>query len=217
MTDLLREAGWQLDWVREAAAARHWMEENGLPALAAVDLGLPNREGWRLCRELAQIAGLPLLALAAEGESLEGVLEALRYADDVVRRPPCSPQELAMRIQRILSRVGDYAYASGLDIWLHKGLSVNLVRGQVALRGEVRRLTKTECALLSVLLTHWGKVVSSDTLLERAWRASQVPGDYNALRVHVHRLRRNTEDNPHNPTLILTDRNEGYQLSRAKG
>jgi DNA-binding response OmpR family regulator len=94
-------------------------------------------------------------------------------------------------------------------------LSANLVRSRVTVRGEVRTLTPTECALLSVLLAHWGKGVSADTLLERVWRGSEIPADNNALRVHLHRLRSKVEDDPDNPQIVLTDRGEGYRLSRA--
>ncbi len=212
LSDELMGAGFEVVRVDDALAARRHIERTGLPHLLIVDMRLPRLEGLKLCQELYDAAGLPIITLSGHSDTAEAAVEALQYADDFIRRP-FSPVEATVRVRRILSRIDNFAYASGPEIRIHDNLSLDQVNRQIKLRGEVRKLTPTENALLSVLLTHRGKIVDADTLIERVWRLDPTIKDRNALRVHIHRLRNKIEDDPDHPHLILTERGIGYSFA----
>ena len=170
-------------------------------------------DGLQLCQEMSDKAGLPIVTISADGDSTALAVEALQYADDYIRRAHAAPEEIAMRIRRILSRIENYSYAKGPEIQIYDWLSVDHMNRQVTVRGEVRKLTPTENALLHVLLSHRGKVVDADTLIERVWRLDPSIKDKNALRVHIHRLRSKIEDDPDAPQIIRTERGTGYSLA----
>lgn len=207
----LSDSGFSLTHVPSADQARKHFEERGLPHLLVVDLRLP--EGLQLCEEMNRLAGLPIIAVASDDASQEQALMALRCADDYVRRAFFSPEELALRIRRILTRVQNFSYASGPTVAITDWLSFSPAHSRVTVHGEVRKLTPIENAILQVLLAHRGQPVDANILLERVWHAGEIKEDKNALRVHVHRLRQKIEADPDKPRLILTERSQGYTLS----
>lgn len=211
----LETAGFDVSCTEDGRAARQHIERNGLPHLMIVDLHLPDMEGVRLCQEMADKAGLPILTVSSDVEGSSNAVEALRYADDYVRRSYADPEEITMRVRRILSRIENYSYAKGPEIAIYDWLSVDHVNRQVTVHGEVRKLTPTENALLHVLLSHRGKVVDAEILIERVWRLDPSIKDKNALRVHIHRLRNKIEDDPDNPRIIRTERGTGYSFAEA--
>lgn len=216
MVSTLSDAGYQVAYAVDAPEARSHIEQRGLPHLIIIDLRLPDMQGLRLSQELSDLAGLPIITVSANDDATDVALQALEWADDYIRRSHFSPQETALRIRRILSRIHDFSYASGPEIQVYDWLSVNLMAGYVTVRGETRKLTPTENAILSVLLSHRGKVVDTDMLLDRVWREGEIHrGDRNALRVHVHRLRQKIEDDPDDPQVVRTVRGIGYSLASA--
>lgn len=194
--------------------ARQVIEDNGLPHLIVIDLDLDDMDGLELCQELFDVAGLPIVTISAQSDTPTRAIEALTYADDYIRRP-FSADETVMRIRRILSRLGNYSYATGPQIKVFDWLSVDHVNRQVHVRDATKKLTPTENALLNVLLAHRGNIVDADTLIERVWRGDNAVKDRNALRVHIHRLRSKIEDDPDNPLIIRTERGIGYSFAEA--
>jgi DNA-binding response OmpR family regulator len=215
LSEELRANNLELHCVTDEQTAREWMEKSGLPHLVVIDLLTPDFDGIKFSRELQELAGMPLITISSsEGTTTEAV-KALQYADDFVRRQYASSSELALRIRRVLSRIQNFSYATGPEIQIADWLSVDHVNRQVTVRGEARKLTPTENALLSVLLAHRGKIVDADTLIERVWRLDPSVKDRNALRVHIHRLRNKIETDPDDPIMILTERGIGYSFAEA--
>lgn len=210
----LRSAGPELIQVPDPGAARHEMESSGLPHLIVVDLGLPGDGGFRLCEELFDVAGMPIITLAPKGktDALDLALRALECSDDYLRRP-FAAQELALRIRRVLSRIGNFGYARGPQIRIGDDLSLDQLTRMALVAGEARKLTPTENALLEALLAQRGEVVHADTLIERVWRLDPTVKDRNALRVHIHRLRHKIEVDPDHPKYIMTGRGMGYSFA----
>lgn len=183
------------------------LRQGGLPHLVVLDLDLPDMEGLDLCRELQQYGDLPVVVLArhdAPGQAAR----VLQYADDYIRLP-VDPDELVMRIRRILSRVKNFDYAGGQVIELCDFLKVDYVQRRVIVDGVERRLTPIEMALLQVLVRYDGQVVSAETLMERVWRNGQHFREPNVLRVHIHRLRSKLKRRTGDP-IIRTERGVGY-------
>ena len=191
-------AGFKLSRVNTPDEARAEMEKSGLPHLMIVDLSMDNSiDGLEFCEELYENAGMPIVIIAKTGTTADAV-EALRVADDYVRRS-YEPKEIAMRVRRILSRVDNFSYAKGPLIHITDWLSIDHLNKEVSVHGETRKLTPTENALLSVLITHRGNIVDADTLIDRVWQLDPSVKDRNALRVHIHRLRNKLEEDPDHP------------------
>jgi DNA-binding response OmpR family regulator len=212
LIESLHEAEFTVDRVEDARSARQHIRENGVPHLMVVDLRSPDADGLKLCQELHSTTGLPIITVSSDDDSWESAIAALQHSDDFVRRT-VAPEEVVMRIRRILSRINDFSYAKGPEIQVFDWLTVDQVNRQVTVRGESRKLTPTENALLSVLLSHRGKIVDADTLIDRVWRLDPTIKDRNALRVHIHRLRSKIEDDPDDPRIILTERGTGYRFA----
>jgi DNA-binding response OmpR family regulator len=206
-------AGFKLTRVTTTDEARGEMEKNGLPHLMIVDFSMDNNiDGLEFCEELYESAGMPILIIGKNGDSTDAV-EALRVADDYVHRSYYEPKEIAMRVRRILSRVDNFSYAKGPLIHIAEWLAIDHVNKEVSVHGETRKLTPTENALLSVLITHRGNIVDADTLIDRVWQLDPSVKDRNALRVHIHRLRNKLEEDPDHPQWIRTERGIGYSFA----
>ena len=209
----LVEAGFDVLVCRDGRSARQRIEQNGLPHLMLIDLRLPDMDGLELCQQLYDQASMPIITVSDYDE--RGLAaKVLQYADDYLRKP-VQPDELIMRIRRVLSRINDFGYASGRVHQICEGLQVDYVHRQVIVDGKVKKLTPIENALLHVLATSPGKVVDTDTLIERVWRYDPTVGDRNSLRVHIHRLRQKIEGDTSSYT-IITERGVGYMLAVAE-
>lgn len=213
--DVLFDEGFDALYCADGAAALTYIREYGLPHLLVVGLELPDMAGMDLCRKLHAMADVPIITLT-DRDAPGRAARALQNADDYLRKPVAS-DELAMRIRRILSRVADFSYASGPQVEICEGLSVDYTSRCAIVDGDVRPLTPTESALLHVLLKHVGQVVTAETLIERVWQGGIGILDRNALRVHVHRLRNKIEPDPQAPSLILTERGIGYVFAGCVG
>lgn len=204
----LFDEGFRAIYQPDNAAALRYMGKHGLPHLLLIRAEHPNGEGLALCKQIQQRVDLPIILLVESDEPGQAA-EALRYVDDYVRTP-VEPDELVMRVRRVLSRVDNYSYASGRIVTLGEHLNVDYINQVVYVDGEERQLTPTENTLLYVLNKHMGNVVAAETLIERAWRTGVSIPDRNGLRVHIHRLRRKLQRSPDDPTPIHTERGVGY-------
>ena len=131
-------------------------------------------------------------------------------ADDYVTKPVV-PKELAARIRALLRRVhlhGAAPPASVSSVRRHRAAARTRPRVK---GGQELNLTKTEFRLLCEFADHAGAVLSRDQLLERVWGYEYL-GDSRLVDAHVRRLRVKVEDQPDEPTLIVTARGIGYRL-----
>jgi DNA-binding response OmpR family regulator len=178
------------------------------PDVVLVDLMLPGMSGFDVCRELRKTSGVPIVVVTARSDTHDVVAGLEAGADDYVTKP-FAVKELTARIRSLLRRASTVTAAPG-----------RLVFGSVEIRpdaGIVRRdgdevaLTKTEFRLLCELAVHSGIVLSRDQLLERIWGYDYF-GDARLVDAHIRRLRTKIEDDPADPTLIVTVRGLGYKL-----
>ena len=189
---------------REALA----LLEEKLPNLAVVDLMLPDMHGFELCRRMKKSFDLPVLMLTGVDAEDSRVSGLELYAEDYVVKP-FSYRELAARIGRILKRTSDLLPEDEV-LQLGPDLSVNFSKHVALLRGEVVRLTPTECRLLGSLAKRRSRIVSPAVLMDETWPDGE--GDEGRLWVAIKRLRSKLEENPSKPQYILTERGLGYKL-----
>jgi DNA-binding response OmpR family regulator len=205
----LQRAGYEVLCAVCATDALNLIDQTGLPHLAVVDIMLPGMDGFEFCRRVQQYSDLPVVILSAMADA-DTVIQGIRlYAEDYVTKP-FNPRELVARIERVLRRIGDFAYALGPVTQVDDHLAVDFAHQQAFVRGQPVPITPVETKILYILMRNAGRVVTTDFLLRRLWPFDDVFED--ALRVHIHRLRRKIEPNPTCANYILTQRGAGYSF-----
>jgi DNA-binding response OmpR family regulator len=192
------------------------------PALILLDVMLPGLDGLEVCRILRQEMSVPILMLTARAEEVDRVVGLEVGADDYIAKP-FSMRELLARVKAALRRVrltreeagaaGQYAAAVlPAPAALSFGdLTIDTGRGEVLREGRALRLKPKEYELLLFLARHRGMVLSRDLILQRVWGWDFVGGS-RTVDVHVRWLREKIEDDPAQPTRIVTVRGMGYRF-----
>ena len=207
--DKLELAGYS---VLTASAGQHALDliaHYGLPHLAIVDIMMPGMGGFEFCQTVQQYADLPVIILTAVDEE-ETIIKGIEhFAEDYITKP-FSPRELAARVERVLRRIGDFAYALDPVTQIDGRLAVDFSHQQAFVGDKTIALTPTETKILYILIRSAGRTVTTDFLLKRLWPRDEVFEE--ALRVHIHRLRQKIELYPNRPYYILTERGTGYSF-----
>ncbi|MFH1462757.1 MAG: response regulator [Pseudomonadota bacterium] len=179
------------------------------PEVVLLDLGLPDQDGLDVVRRLRAWSQTPVIVLSARGGDRDKV-EALDAGADDYLTKPFSAQELMARVRVALrhrsSRVGEEpaVFESG-------GVAVDLARRVVTRAGQPVPLTPTEYRVLELLVRHAGRVLTHAHILREVWGPRSLDRAH-YVRVHVHALRTKLEDDPTQPSLILTESGVGYRL-----
>lgn len=177
------------------------------PEVILLDLGLPDLEGVDVLKRLREWSRVPVIILSVRDREDDKVAALDAGADDYVTKP-FNSAELLARLRAALR----HAQPQGVDAIFQAGnLEVDLSRRIVRKSGEDVKLTPIEYALLRLLVTHAGKVLTHRQLLTEVWGAKAVDQTH-YLRVHFAHLREKLEDDPSAPQLIITEPAVGYRL-----
>ena len=181
------------------------------PDLILLDVMMPGRSGWEVCRELRRRGvDVPIIMLTARGEETDRVRGLELGADDYVTKP-FSLRELLARVRAVLRRPGPRQKFEELafgDVRVHP-------RGRRVTRaGREVRLTRKEYDLLVYLAAHSGDVVTRERLLDEVWGYERFPTT-RTVDTHVLRLRRKLEADPDRPQFIHTVHGQGYRFVRS--
>ncbi|HLR41439.1 MAG TPA: response regulator YycF [Virgibacillus sp.] len=182
------------------------------PDLILLDIMLPNKDGNEVCREIRKTQDTPIIMLTAKDSEIDKVLGLELGADDYVTKP-FSNRELIARVKANLRRqqqAPDDTVKPTKDIIIGK-LVIHPDAYAVSRSGEHIDLTHREFELLHYLARHIGQVMTREHLLETVWGYDYF-GDVRTVDVTVRRLREKIEENPSNPTWIVTRRGVGYYL-----
>jgi DNA-binding response OmpR family regulator len=197
----LERDGYRVTWARSGGEALAALE-NESPQLIVLDIGLPDVDGFDLCRQLRVRGSVPIIMLTARDEEADRVAGLEVGADDYIAKP-FSPRELVARIKAVLRRSTAPVHADTLalgDVVVDRGAR------EVTVGGEQVELRTREFDLLTYLLENKGIVVSRDQLLDRVW-GLDYPGGTRTVDVHVAQLRSKLG----RPELIRTVRKIGYK------
>ena len=176
------------------------------PDAVVLDVLMPKRDGLSVCRELrSREDRTPVLMLTARDGVSDRVDGLDAGADDYVVKP-FALEELLARLRALLRRSGP----GGSEVVSHADLTLDLGTREVRRGAREIELTKTEFALLEVLLRHPRQVLSRSQIFEAVWGYDFGPRS-NSLEVYVGYLRRKTEAGGE-PRLIQTVRGVGYSL-----
>ena len=205
--DRLQNEGYVIDF---AADGEEGLEKaTRLPFdLIILDVMLPRRNGFDLCRDIRQ-AGLamPILLLTARGQTAEKVVGLKLGADDYVTKP-FDTFELMARIEALLRRAPT---RSGQGIHQFGSIRVDIRGTQVTRDGKLVYLSAREFQLLCYFIERPGATLSRGEILREVW-GYQVGAFTRTVDVHVASLRQKLEKAPKNPELILTVPGFGYKF-----
>ncbi len=179
------------------------------PRLVLLDLVLPGTDGIELMARIPELSDLPVIFISVYGRD-ETIARAFEKgaADYIVK--PFSPTELVARVGAAL-RGRAAAQPFSLD-----ELAIDYERRRVTVNGRQVKLTATEYEVLRILSVEAPRVVSTATLLRRAWSGNLDPSlrsDSHRVRAFVRKLRRKLGDEGANPRLILNERGVGYRMA----
>lgn len=201
--------------VVEAGSAREGLAQAAgrNPEVILLDLGLPDRDGREVTRELRRTTRAPIIILSARGQENEKVTLLDLGADDYLTKP-FGAAELLARIRVALRHAALPPEGMPEPIYLAGEVSVDVVRRQVFRGREEVHLTPTEYKLLLTLVRHAGRVLTHRQLLHEVWGANYVEQTH-YLRVYMAQLRHKLERDPTRPRLLITEPGIGYRLREA--
>jgi two-component system response regulator RegX3 len=180
------------------------------PDLVLLDVMLPSLSGVDVCREIRSRSRTPVIMVTAKGSEIDTVVGLEVGADDYVTKP-YRLRELVARMRAVLRRAPRPDALSGQGAVLEVGdVRLDPERHEVTVRGEPIALPLKEFDLLELLLDNAGRVLTRETLIDRVWGPTYV-GDTKTLDVHIKRLRSKVEEDPSQPTRIVTIRGLGYR------
>lgn len=178
------------------------------PDLIILDLGLPDIDGNDVIRRIREHSSVPIVVLSSRDDEHAKVQALDGGADDYVTKPFGIEELLARLRTAIRHRV---QVQGGRPVFQHGKLKVDLVRRLVQLDGKEIKLSPKEYDLLAELVTHAGRVLTHSHLLRQVW-ANSAEADVQYLRVYIRQLRHKLEEDPAQPTHILTEPGVGYRL-----
>lgn len=182
------------------------------PDLVILDLGLPDVHGIEVCRQIRNLAETPILILSARGGEKDKVTALDLGADDYITKP-FGPEELMARVRAALRR------SLGHETLLHGhltrgGLTIDFDRRRVQRGKDEIRLTPKEFELLTLLVSHAGRVLTHRSIQKAIWGAPS--GDQpEHLRVLMGQLRKKIEPDPARPRYLITEPWVGYRFADA--
>ncbi len=189
------------------------MAETENPDVIVLDIMLPGKDGFTVCREIRKHRDTPIIMLTAREMEVDKILGLELGADDYVTKP-FSAREVTARVKAILRRSA--VKEKGSD---HKGsltvgtITVDRDEVQVYNEGSPVELTLREFNLLVYMMMKPGYVYSREQLLNQVWGYDYI-GDDRTVDVTVRRLREKLEQNPAKPDYIHTKRGVGYFFRR---
>lgn len=210
----LEEAGYRVvhfEKGRDALAAA----TKDRPILVILDLMLPDTTGEEVCQEIKEVGDIPIIMLTSKASEEERVAGFALGADDYVVKP-FSPRELVYRVKALLKRAQKADLGSSGPASFNQGaLVVDGHSYTVMKHGQPVDITPTEFKVLFSLVSVPGKVLTREELVDRAL-GYQFEGYERSIDAHIKNIRHKIEDDPKNPSLILTIYGVGYRFSGRK-
>ncbi|MFO8143889.1 MAG: response regulator transcription factor [Dehalococcoidales bacterium] len=207
VSSILKNEGCEALTANDGAEALEVVDKES-PELVILDIGMPEIDGFEVCRLLTDRVHVPIIMLSARGEIADKVRCLNLGADDFITKP-FAVDELVARVKSVLRRSRMPEATQEPSSCAKGDIKVDFMRRRVTVRGTEIRLTPTEYMLLQELVSNAGKVLSHTLLLGRVWGPEYVE-DRQFLHVFISRLRNKLEKDPQNPDYIVTVSSIGY-------
>ncbi|MBW4827380.1 MAG: response regulator transcription factor [Clostridiaceae bacterium] len=209
MEDRLKRYGYDVVIVEDYSDIKgEFIKEE--PHLVLLDINLPNYDGFFWCREIRSISKVPIIFISARFSDMDQVMAIENGGDDYIIKP-FSFDLLLAKVKGVIRRTyGEYAENDSVDIYEVDGVYLHKSQNIVEWQDSKVELSKKEFALLHILMTNLGNIVSRETLLEELWDDMNFVDD-NTLSVNIGRLRRRLEAIGIYDS-IKTKRGQGYSM-----
>jgi two-component system KDP operon response regulator KdpE len=185
------------------------------PDLILLDLGLPDRDGIQIIREVRKWSYMPIIVISVRNAERDKINALDAGADDYVTKP-FMPGEVSARIRCAFRRVAMLSRNEVADAVRFGDIEVNSETRRVFVTGHEIHLTPNEYKLLLVLLRYAGSVVTHRQLLKEVWGPEHVE-EAQYLRVFMRQLRTKLEKDPAHPRHLITEPGIGYRLLMEPG
>lgn len=205
----LEKEGYQITHYKTQKEAINALSEQSFDLLL-LDVGLPDGNGYEICRYAKSKQEVPVIFLTAMDDEVNIVMGLDIGGDDYITKP-FRIKELQSRIRSVMRR---YQKQEDDGIAKIRDIIINTKTGKVYKNNTEILLTALEYRLLLVFLNHQGQILSRSQILEGIW---DVAGNYvndNTLSVYIKRLREKLEDDPGDPFIIVTVRGLGYRMEK---
>jgi len=213
LTVALEREGFRVEVAADGQEAIDQFESTA-PSLVLLDVMLPRISGVDVCRDLRSRSRVPIIMVTARSNEIDAVVGLEVGADDYVSKP-FRLRELIARVRAALRRSSDEEPASitTQEVLEIGDVRLDAARHEVFVRGDAVPLPLKEFELLELLLANAGRVLTRDVLIDRIWGPNYF-GDTKTLDVHVKRLRAKVEEDPSNPSRVVTIRGVGYRYEK---
>lgn len=183
--------------------------------LAILDVMLPMRDGFYLCKKVREKYSYPIIMLTAKNDETSKITGLTFGADDYITKP-FLPLELVARVKAQLRRYKKYNFSDKEDVDSYilnsSGLELNVKTRECHLNGNPLSLTPSEFNILRILLESKGQVVSSEELFRLVWNDEYYSKNNNTITVHIRHLREKLGDKSENTKYIKTVWGVGYKI-----
>ena len=161
------------------------------PERVLLDIMLPKKDGWQVCREIREISSKPIIMVTAKGEVFDKVLGLELGADDFVVKP-FDMKELSARVKAVLRRYQAQGSQNDDEVIRFDNIEISKLKYELKLKGRSIDIPPKELELLYFLASNYNRVFTRDALLEKVWGFDYL-GDSRTVDVHVKRLREKLE------------------------
>ena len=210
LSDRLLSEGYEVESARDGDSGVEQAVAGSFD-LILLDVMLPGRDGFEVCRELRQRGiEVPIVMLTARGQVVDRVVGLKLGADDYLTKP-FEMIELLARLEAVFRRARSTASAS-TGTYAFGDVRVDFRRGEVFRDNEPVALSALEFKLLAYFIQHRGELLSRNELLDKVWGYDAMPTT-RTVDVHVASLRQKLERNASRPAFILTAHRRGYRFA----
>ncbi len=161
------------------------------PDLVLLDIMMPRKDGWQVCREIRESSAKPIIMITAKNETFDKVLGLELGADDFIVKP-FDMKELSARIKAVLRRYTAHSKTEDDEVVRFDQIEISRQRFELKLKGKPIDIPPKELELLYFLARNCNRVFTRDQLLDKVWGYDYL-GDSRTIDVHVKRLREKLE------------------------
>ena len=161
------------------------------PDMVLLDITLPKKDGWQVCREIREISSKPIIMVTAKCDVFDKVLGLELGADDFVVKP-FDIKELSARVKAVLRRCQAHARQNDDEVIKFDNIEISHQKYELKLKGKPVDVPPKELELLYFLASNYNRVFTRDQLLDKVWGFDYL-GDSRTVDVHVKRLREKLE------------------------
>jgi two-component system alkaline phosphatase synthesis response regulator PhoP len=210
LSDRLRSEGYAIDVATDGETGFERAAGGGYD-LILLDLMLPKKNGYDICRDLRQLGiTVPILMLTARDQVVDKVLGLKIGADDYLTKP-FEMLELLARVEALLRRASKPP-GGAPAVYQFGSIRVDFRKTEVMRNGKVVAFSAKEFQLLRYLIENRGNTLTRETLLQEVWGYTSTPNT-RTVDVHIAWLRQKLEEDPKQPQWIVTVHGIGYRFT----